>query len=99
MKTLKQQQTRPTAKHNVTILCCFVTNLQYVVAHGYTKSDIWLVSLQLTPHMAAALAIFPISTMTSIRQLEVGTVLWTMWIANIANIAIFYGNGSDITIF
>ena len=38
----------------------------------------------------------PVSNITSIRQPEVGTVCSTAWIANIA---IFYGNGSDITIF
>jgi len=72
---------------------------------GYEKLDIFcLVSLQLTLHVAGcarhsrlfSAIICPISSITSIRQPEVGTVHWTVWIANIA---IFYGNESDITIF
>ena len=38
----------------------------------------------------------PVSNITSISQPEVGSARSTAWIANIA---IFYGNGSDITIF
>jgi len=62
-----------------------------MLTDGYIKVS--LVSLHCTWR---AVLICPISTITSIRQPQVGTVYWTLWIANIA---IFYGNGSDITYF